>query len=114
MILTCTDQGTSQRWDVRKHDGDSTEEVFVRGNQLGTKYTWNSFTFTLISTDFNSFESTLSTVVTNAVNNTEVVCTGLSSSDTTIIRIAGKLTQAMITCMILYLQMSPLPLKASA
>ena len=37
-------------------------------------------------------------MVTNAVNNTEVVCTGLSSSDTTTIRIAGKLTQAMITC----------------
>ena len=70
-------------------NGDTEEEVFTRSNQLGTRHSWNSFTFTLISTDYYNFGSIVSTVVINAVNNTEVVCTGLSSLDMTTIRIEG-------------------------
>ena len=89
LILTCTGEGDSLRWNVQNKNSDSTEELFIRGQHLGLRRTWNSFTFTLISTDYNHFESTLSTVVTNAVNNTEVECSTSSSRDTVTIRVAG-------------------------
>ena len=69
------------------------EQVFTNGDQLGTQITKDVFEFTLISMQYNHFESTLSTVVTNTVNNTAVVCTGLSSPATVTLRIAGKLTK---------------------
>ena len=77
-------------------NGDSEDVVFTRSDQLGTRHSWNSFTFTLISTDYNNFESIVSTVVINAVNNSEVVCTGLSSLDMTTIRLEGIIISIII------------------
>ena len=120
LILTCIDEGTSQRWNVRNEDGDSTEVTFLVGSsQVGTRHTWNLFTWTVISTDHNYFESTLSTVVTNVVNNTVVECSGQMSPATATIRIAGQ--QTCVHSFLYYyyfktmnLQMSLLHLKTSA
>ena len=120
LILTCIDEGTSQRWNVRKENGDSTEVTFlVRSSQVGTRHTWNLFTWTVISTNYNHFESTLSMVVTNVVNNTVVECSGEMSLATATIRIAGQ--QAYVHSFLYYyyfktmnLQMSLLHLKILA
>ena len=90
LILTCTGVGDSLRWNVENENSGSTEELIIRTHQLGLIRTWNSFTFTLISTDYYHFESTLSTVVINAVNNTDVECSiSESTRNTVTIRIAG-------------------------
>ena len=90
MVLTCTGIGTSQTWNVMKEDVRLTGKVFTSGEVVGTQATRDGFKFTLISTQYNDFESTLSTVVTNALNNTTVVCTDHATPATVTIRIEGK------------------------
>ena len=93
LIFNCTSRGTTQRWNIVKGGIHLLEQVFTSGQQVGTQGTWDVYEFILISTQYNNFESTLSTVVTNAMNNTDIVCRGLSreSPATVTLRIEGKL-----------------------
>lgn len=90
LILTCTSTGTSQRWDVENEAAVLHSVGFTIDDSPGSQQFRSSFTFTLISTAQNSdIKSSLSTNVTNAVNNTMVRCAGHSTPATVTIRIAG-------------------------
>ena len=91
LILTCTAQGTSQRWLVTGSSGQSQIYVnflFAKSDKLGTQER-GGYNFTLISTVYENFISTLSTVVTSAMNNTIAECTGHLGRDSATILLAG-------------------------
>ena len=79
LMLTCACQGTSQRW--RRITGGAPKIndinlLFAKSDELGTQERQGcNFMCTLISTNFIT---TLSTVVTSAINNTIVECAGHS------------------------------------
>lgn len=77
---------------MENRGGVITEQVFTRVDSQGIPSVRGSYQFILISTDYEHFESTLLTVVTNAINNTMVECTGSFLRDTTTIKIAGQVT----------------------
>lgn len=95
LVLTCTDQGTTtQRWRVEKDGIELVRMSFVLGDQLGPLPPRNLYyNFTLLSTSYNHFESTLSVMVQNTLDNAVVECTGarLFSQSTVTIKIAGTL-----------------------
>ena len=91
LILTCTGQGTSQRWHIIAKSARSQIDVnflFVKSDKLGTQER-GGYNFTLISTVYENFISTLSTVVTSAMNNTIAECTGYFGRDSVTILLAG-------------------------
>ena len=87
LILTCTIRGTSQRWTITDEDGADIEVTFTRNEQRPVAHYFNTMTFefALISVAFDHFESTVSVVVTEEINNTRVECTGRFSRDSIII-----------------------------
>ena len=88
LMLTCTGQGTTQRWRVENQVG--TEEIlFSSGEDPNTQLLSNLYNFTLRSSVHSNFESTLSVIATNNLNNTFVECTDRLSQDTVTIKIAG-------------------------
>ena len=89
LVLTCTSQGTSQRWRIAEEGGAITEQAFVKGGELRILVIRNSYRFTLMSVAYDNFESTLSAMATNAINNTMVECTGHFSRYSIVIKIAG-------------------------
>lgn len=91
LILTCTGQGTSQRWRVTANGASQTDSIsflFVQSDELGTQE-HQGYSFTLISTMYDNFISTLSSVVTSTMNNTVAECTGHLSKDSVSILLAG-------------------------
>ena len=91
LMLTCTGQGTSQRWHITGGASQINEILnlfFAKSDELGTQER-QGYNFTLISTVYENFISTLSTVVTSAINNTIVECAGHSSRDSATILLAG-------------------------
>ena len=91
LILTCTGQGTSQRWHITANSALSQIDVnflFVKRDKLGTQE-HGRYNFTLISSLYETFISTLSTVVTSEMNNTVAECTGHLGRDSATILLAG-------------------------
>ena len=89
LVLTCTGQGTSQRWSITG-DAARIDIVFVKSDELGT-LEHQGYNFTLISTVYDNFISILSTAVTIAIKNTIIECTGHSSRDSVTVLLAGTL-----------------------
>lgn len=88
MVLTCTGQGTTQRWHV-ENEAVVFDKLFVSGEESGMQVVKNLYNFTLISSISNNFESTLSLIATIKENNTNVECADHFSRDTVTIKIAG-------------------------
>ena len=95
LILTCTGQGTSQRWTITDEDGAGFEVSFSSTStsdeqRLVSRY-FNTITFefALMSVAFSHFQSMISVVVTEEINNTRVECTGRFSRDSVIVMITG-------------------------
>ena len=98
LVLTCTGQGNTQRWHIESEGGVVAQQVFKKSDSRGTWPPVGAYQFTLVSTAYYSFESRLSTVVTNAMNNTMVECTdSVLPRDRTTIKLAG--TQNNLNCM---------------
>ena len=96
LILTCTSQGTTQRWVVRDEDGASVDVVFTStSDQQGLvtrDFNTLSFEFALISVAYDHFESTVSAIiVSEEINNTRVECIGRFSRDFVVLTITGSL-----------------------
>ena len=53
------------------------------------------YNFTLVSATQNQFESKVSTVLTNAMNNTVAQCSDVESEESTTIRIAGSINNKL-------------------
>ena len=97
LILTCTSQGTSQRWTITDEDGADIEVVFVstlsdEQRLVSCIFNTMTFEFDLMSAAFSHFESTVSVVVTEEINNTSlrVECVGRFSRDSVVVTIAGR------------------------
>ena len=89
LILTCTGQGTSQRWHITVNGVTQITLFFTNSDKLGTQEHRQEYNFTLISTEYDNFISTLSTLVTSAMNNTMAECTGHLGRDSETILLAG-------------------------
>ena len=89
LILTCTGQGTSQRWIITDENGADIEVIFSSTSDeqrlINRYFNTMTFEFALISVAFDYFESTVSVVVTEEINNTRVECTGRLSRDSIIV-----------------------------
>ena len=96
LVLTCTGQGPAQRWNIQSIDIEHVH-TFTIGETPGTISVEDPYNFTLISVAFDSFESTLSTTITNEINNTVIECTDSLSHDTAVIRIAGLMMNSIFT-----------------
>ena len=59
------------------------------------------YNFTLVSATQNQFESTVSAVLTNTMNNTVVECGDSDSEEATIIRIAGSINKLISEILLL-------------
>lgn len=95
LVLTCWGQGTSLRWNIVTQSGLTLEHTFRRGDQLGTQHMQSQdnaagYNLTLVSNDYNHFESILSTISTNALQNAQVDCvTSISSQSMITLKITG-------------------------
>jgi hypothetical protein len=93
LILTCTGQGPIQRWIITDEDGADIEISFssTSDEQRPVVRSFNtmSFEFALMSVASDHFESTVSVVVTEEINNTKVECTGRSSRVSIVLKIKG-------------------------
>ncbi len=97
MILTCTSQGTSQRWTISDEDENGVsdiEVIFVTttsdGQRLVNRIFYTMiFEFALMSVASDHFESTVSVVVTEEINNARlrVECHGHFSRDSVVVTI---------------------------
>lgn len=82
-------RGSPQRWHVQIIGAESVECVFASTEEINTPHTKNLFTFTLISKANNHFESTMSVIASNSLDNAVVECTDFTTRDTVTINIAG-------------------------
>ena len=78
LIYTCVAQGNAQQW-VVSHRESRLEVTFLREERLGTSRSYFgpggiSYTFTLISTRYHSFTSTVSVVATRILDSFHVEC----------------------------------------
>ena len=89
LVYTCVSQGSSQRWRIRQNGGLLFDVVFIRGREPGSVVIRNPYTFTLLSTMQNHFESTVSVVAATSIHNTYVECTSVLLQDSITIKIAG-------------------------
>ena len=87
-VLTCTGQSTTHRWRLETAGSNSIQITYTRGDVLGTTHE-GLYYFTLVSASNNGFESTVSTVLTNAMNNTVAECSDTESKESEAIRIAS-------------------------
>ena len=96
VVYTCVSQGTSQRWRLDNADSSTLiENAFVRGQPPGRTVEQHPFTFTLVSSGQDELKSTVSVLATTSIHNTVVECTGRSSRQSIIIRIAGLVCNCM-------------------
>ena len=90
LVYTCVSIGTSQRWQVQLRSGTSLQNIFFSGDSIGSvQLQGDSFTFRLISTSYNHFESTMTVMASASLDNAIMECTGLTAPDTLTIHIAG-------------------------
>lgn len=89
MIYTCVSQGPTQRWRIQNEGGIPFELILTRTEEPGIVNTNSLYTFTLVSTDSNHFESTVEIVVTASIIHTVLECTGGTLRDTVTIWMAG-------------------------
>ena len=108
LVLACTGRRAIHRWTLETESsvspavhmvyriGDEPETITV--TVPGGLYIIN---FTLVSATQNQFESTVSTVLTNTMNNTVVECGDSDSEEATIIRIAGSINKLISEILLL-------------
>lgn len=94
LVLTCTSQGTSHRWYISDEDGANFEVSFTKSTSdeqrlIIRNFNTMSFEFALMSVAYDHFESTVSVIVTEEINNTRVECTGRFSRDLVVLKISG-------------------------
>lgn len=99
LIYTCVAQGNAQQWVLSRHQS-RLEVTFLREERLGTSGSHfgpggSSYTFTLVSTSYLSFTSTVSVVATRTLDNVHVECVATGYADV-YINIAG--THACTIC----------------
>ena len=90
VAYTCVSQGNTQRWRI-ENEGDTvpTELVYTRVEEPGSISTKSPYVFTLVSTDYSHFESTVAVVITMSLHNTVLECTGATLRDSVKVQIAG-------------------------
>jgi hypothetical protein len=103
LILTCTSQGTSQRWIITDENDASFEVTFTSTSDeqrlVSRIFNTMTFEFALMSVAFDHFESMVSVVVTEEINSTTVECVGrFSSRDSVVLMITGWCMQANVHC----------------
>ena len=95
LILTCSSLGTAQRWIITDKDGNDIEASFSSTSDKQRLVTRNlnmmSFEFALVSVAYDHFESTVSAIVTEEINNTRVECMGRFSRDFVVLTIIYRL-----------------------
>lgn len=90
VVYTCVSQGNTQRWRIENADHTMPiEHIYTWTDEPGTVSTKTPYIFTLVSTDYSRFESTIDLVVTVSMNNTVLECTGDTLRDRATIQIAG-------------------------
>ena len=87
-VLTCTGHSATHRWRFEKEGSDLVEAVYTSRDTPGNIQK-GLYDFTLVSATNNWFESTVSTVLINAMNNTVAECSDTISEESETIRIAG-------------------------
>ena len=115
MVLTCVDEGNTQRWTVYHTDGSSFDHSFTREQRPGTQYIRYpyQYSFTLSSNDFNHFVSFFSAMVTESLQVIKVKCAGRLPPDEFILRFAGYImigNSIIATVTVLFLAVSGVPL----
>jgi hypothetical protein len=93
LILTCTGQGTSQRWTISDEKENIIDVTFTSTSDeqrlISRIFNTMTFEFALMSVAFDHFESTISVVVTEEINSTTVECVGRFSRDSVVLMITG-------------------------
>ena len=90
VVYTCVSQGSTQRWRI-ENEGYAMpiELVYRRTEEPGSMSSKSSYRFTLVSTEYSHFESTVAVVIAVSMNNTVLECTGATQRDRVTIQIAG-------------------------
>ena len=93
LVSTCMSIGFVQRWTIYVPSLSPLEKSFLSGAAEGTSYvtSWGAnlvFNFTLMSSNSQEFLSSLSFVMTEALNDTRIECAG-TSTDFFRIKLAG-------------------------
>ena len=88
-ILTCTGRSSTHRWTLETEGSMPIQMTYTAGDMPGTTLK-APYNFTLLSATHNGFESTVSTVLTTALNNTVAICGGISEVEPVTIKIAGE------------------------
>lgn len=87
-ILTCTGHSPTHRWILETEGSMPIYMAYTVDDMPGTIHK-APYNFTLLSATHNWFESTVSTVLTTALNNTVAKCGDISEAEPVAIRIAG-------------------------
>jgi hypothetical protein len=93
LVSICRSIGFIQRWTIYVPSLSPLEKSFLSGAQESTSHviSWGAnlvFNFTLLSSNSQEFLSSLSVVVTEALDDTHIVCAG-KSTDSFRIKTAG-------------------------
>ena len=93
MVSICTSVGYVQRWTVYVPSLSPFEKSFLSGATEGASHIVNwgldlVFNFTVLASNSEEFLSSLSIVMTEALHDARIVCTGMSS-DSFRVKIAG-------------------------
>ena len=88
LFFICVSQGNLQRWRLKDEDGTIViNHLFRRGDR--PVYQQSQFRFTLVSSDYNHFESTASVTATASQNNHVLECAAGLQHDEVTIHITG-------------------------
>ena len=86
LVYTCESRGASQRWTIRiPAEHSPIEKTFWNDDDPQSIQIHRSnhhFNFTLVSTDYYSFSSILSTIAVDSLHNTQIKCASIASSFT--------------------------------
>ena len=91
-ILTCTGHRPTHRWTL-EIEGSQTNAMmtYTAGQSVPGTILQGPYNFTLVSASNNWFESTVSTVLTTALNNTVAKCVDIQSKAEVTIRLTGSI-----------------------
>ena len=90
-ILTCTGHSPAHRWSL-KTEGSQPIVMAYTSQSVPETSRKGSYNFTLVSASNNWFESSVSAVLTTALNNTAANCVDIQSeAEPVTIRIAGSI-----------------------
>ena len=106
LVLACTGRRAIHRWTLETESSVSpaVHMIYRTGDEPETitvTVPGGLYNFTLVSAAQNQFESTVSTVLTNTMNNTVVECGDSDSEEATIIRIAGSINKLISEILLL-------------